>query len=123
MNQLGFDFVSIKEHALFRELAPHVTEKFFSFHQDNPRVFDLFKGYANDLRTRGFMHYAARTILERIRWDISLETTDELFKINNNFTPCYARLLMITDRRFEDFFELRRSPGTVSTYYDTEGAA
>jgi len=113
MSQLSFGFNSIKDHEIFRDLAPHIVKSFWKYHTDNPHVFTLFSKYAYELKSKGRKHYGVGVITERIRWHIAVETTGDDFKINNNYRSCYARLLIIHDRSFADFFQTRRSPGTV----------
>jgi hypothetical protein len=93
--------------ALFRDIQPHVVRTFFSFHQQNPKVYRLFSKYAYQLKRSGQTQYGAKAIMERIRWHLAVETTGEDFKLNNNFTSCYARLLMTRNQRFKSFFEVR----------------
>lgn len=95
------------DRVLFRDIQPHVVKSFFNFHNKNPRIYRLFNRYARDLRVAGKSQYGAKAIMERIRWHLAVETTGEDFKINNNYTSCYARLMMTKNRRFKNFFELR----------------
>jgi hypothetical protein len=111
--QLTFELVDLRRQPLFVDLAPHIVEAFWTFHKNNPQIFALFAGYARELKARGVTHYATHAIIERIRWHYDVETDDVDFKINNNHKPCYARLLATEDPAFQDFFEFRRSPGTV----------
>lgn len=83
-------------------------ERFKQFHRDNPRVFELFKRFAESALENGRRRrFGARMIGERIRWYTAIETSDEEYKVNDHFWPYYARLLMLTDDRFTDFFERR----------------
>ena len=50
--------------------------------------------------------YSARTLIEVIRWNTDLESSDTLFKINNNVTPDMAR--MYNRLTHTEFFEERK---------------
>lgn len=50
-----------------------------------------------------------KTLYERARWEIALATTDPDFKLNNNFTAFYARLIMRREPDLADLFDLRHS--------------
>jgi len=114
MSQPEFDFESHPQnHPLFSDLAPHIVEKFFIFHRENPKIYPLFEKFAGDLRRAGREHYGIQPIAERIRWHLNVETQGDEFKINNNHLSCYARLLMIHDKTFVGFFRTRRTPGTI----------
>lgn len=50
----------------------------------------------------------ARQIGENIRWKVMIATrSNDKYKLCNNHIPYYARLLMLTDKRFENYFEKR----------------
>lgn len=83
-------------------------ERFKQFHHDNPRVFELFKRFAESALENGRRRrFGARMIGERIRWYTAIETTGEDFKCNDHYWGYYSRLLMLTDPRFAGFFERR----------------
>ena len=81
---------------------------FATYHDANPHVFKLFRKYALEARSRGFRYYGAKAIMELVRWEISTTTKDvDGFKINNNYTSRYARLLEQVDPSFVGFFRKR----------------
>lgn len=116
MTQMEFDMGRREDHPLFRELAPHIVADFLTYHQANPKVYDLFKVFAAELRQSGRDNYGAQAIMERIRWHMQVERRDADFKINNNHISCYTRLIMIEDKGYIGFFRRRHTPGTISDY-------
>jgi len=80
---------------------------FIKYHADNPAIFEHFKRFALQLRGRGFRHFGAKAIMERIRWEVALQTGRDGFKINNNYTSRYARLLERKLPMFRGFFRKR----------------
>lgn len=98
------EFISIKKHELFSEIRPHIVAKFWQFHKENPRVYELIKQFAYQAKNSGRQRFGIKMIWERLRWYTTVETTDEQFKLCNNHHSCYARLLMIEDPSFEKFF-------------------
>lgn len=96
---------------LFSDLSPRIVEQFITYHKTHPLVFEIFTKYAHEARRR-WSHFSAKAICERMRWEMNLSIDGE-FKLNNNFPSCYARLLIFEDKSFGDFFEIRRTPGTV----------
>jgi hypothetical protein len=84
-----------------------IQDKFEIYHQDNPHVYELFKKYARMARDRGFNKFSAKAIFERLRWHYMIETSGDVFKLNNNYTAHYARMLMDDDEAFDGFFETR----------------
>ena len=48
-------------------------------------------------------------IINRIRWETSVVTTDKDYKINNDYKPFYARLFMEEHPTYNNFFNTRGS--------------
>lgn len=85
-----------------------IADNFRRFHQDNPQVYKWFKHYAVILWNRGYRRYSSDGILHIIRYRVAIRKDPrEQFKINNNYSALYARMLINDDVRFNDFFELR----------------
>tara|TARA_B100001057_G_scaffold35947_1_gene32528 strand:+ start:9848 stop:10180 length:333 start_codon:yes stop_codon:yes gene_type:complete len=83
--------------------------KFEQFHADNPEIYDLVKKYTFDVIRSGKKHIGINSIFERIRWYTDVETRSDCdFKINQNFTPYYARLFMSDHPQHDGFFSTRR---------------
>jgi hypothetical protein len=99
----------VSQSSQFADLAPHVVNTFWRFHEENPHVFELFKKFTADLRAMGFKRYGIGSITERIRWHIATETRNDEFKINNNHRSCYARLLILDNPELAQFFSTRES--------------
>lgn len=94
---------------IFRDLAPHVVDKFWAFHKANPKIFKLFEKFSIDALNAGRRRYGIQAISERIRWHILIETVGDEYKINNSHLSCYARLLKHTNPTLSSLFETRTS--------------
>jgi hypothetical protein len=79
---------------------------FQQYHNDNPHVYWLFLHYAKRTKSKGFKNYSANGIFEIIRWHTGLKKGD-VFKINNNYRPDYARKMMDEYPEFKGFFRVR----------------
>ena len=86
----------------------NAEQKFQSFHKDNPHVYDTLRDLAFHLKKRGRKTYSINGLFEVVRWHIAMQTTDEQFKLNNNFRSRYARLLMDNEPALRGFFRLRK---------------
>jgi len=80
---------------------------FWEFHRENPQVYSALRDVAIQLSDRGWHHYGIKAIMEVVRFHKALETTDTKFKLNNNYSSRYARLLMEQEPRLNEFFEVR----------------
>jgi len=89
-----------------------------AFHKQHPRVWELFCEFTNELIRRGFKHYSAKGVFERIRWETAeADSARNEFKLNNNYSAFYARAFMRCNPEHEGFFRTRRqiSVGSAAT--------
>ena len=87
--------------------AGQIFAAFKEFHLANPGVWALFKQFAltaSDVTE----HYSAKALIERIRWEMEIETNGDEVRINNNFTAYYARLFHVDQPRLGSFFRNRK---------------
>ena len=100
-----------------------------AFHEQHPRVWELFVRFAFEKINAGFQHYSVKGIFERIRWETAEADNPGGFKINNNYTAFYARRFHAMYPQHDGFFRLRTqtSEGQSATnlpeltpgYFDT----
>ena len=92
------------------------------YHKKYPIVWTLFQNYTFELIHRGFKHYGAKSIMERIRWNTDEPNVegDSTFKINNNYTSFYARRFARFFPQYKDFFRFREQ---ISKFEEATGQA
>lgn len=80
------------------------------FHRQHPKVWTLFVQFTREMIARGFNHYSAQAIFERIRWETDEADVDgrSIFKINNNHISVYARWYMNAFPEHRGFFRIRK---------------
>lgn len=90
---------------------PDQTElerRFVEFHRANPKVCEELTRLARLLKARGHNRIGMKMLFEQLRWLHALKTTDlSGFKLNNNYTAYYARLIMDKNPDLQGFFETR----------------
>lgn len=86
-----------------------VETQFRAYHRDNPHVYALFDKYTRYAIARGKKTYSHWNILNRLRWDVEMEASDENteFKIANDYIALYARWWMERNPAWLDFFETK----------------
>lgn len=87
---------------------------FLRFHEQNPEVFARLVHFAREAKAAGRMRLGMRLLIERVRWEWSIEIrrTDE-FRINDHVAPQYVRLLSETHPDLASLFKRReRKPKT-----------
>lgn len=95
-----------QQQSLFDKSA---EERFAEYHRKNPLVFQLFERYAREALRRGKGRFGAKAVMERVRWEVYFDKKDDApFKINNNWTARYVRLLEEKFPEFRGFFEKRK---------------
>ena len=86
-------------------MTEKLREKFNEYHQANPHLYEAFEKYAK-IAASHRSHFAAITIINRIRWDTMLKGNDE-YKINNNYAAYYGRLFEEKNPEHEGLFRKR----------------
>lgn len=84
-------------------------DKFRQFHADNPHVLETIIRRARILNSRD-QRASMKLMFELLRWDHLMTTeTDEPFKLNNNYTSYYTRLVEAEAPDLIGFFAKRRA--------------
>lgn len=96
------------------------SQRFLQYHAANPQVWDLFKRFALEAAGKR-KRFSAQMIFERIRWYSQIETSGDVYKVNNNYRPDYARMFLVEYPQYKDLFSLRER--RVADIVDTEVAA
>lgn len=103
-----------------------IEAEFIRFHTENPHVYNEIKAIALDLKKSGVEFYGIKAIFEIVRFHRIIKTSDPAFKLNNNFTALYSRMLMENEEELDGFFRTRvRKPryreDQHNSYEDTGG--
>ena len=89
--------------------AKTIEEAFETFHALNPWVYDRLVSYARELKSRGRDQVGIKMLFEVLRWSFFMSTDDpnSIFKLNNNYSSRYARLIMSQEKDLEGIFRAR----------------
>lgn len=87
-----------------------IKQNFEQFHNDNPHVLNQLISMLDAAKLVGRRKVGMKQLFEVLRWNQSLSTKASDFKLNNNYTAYYTRLI---DKSRPDLGELltRRSSG------------
>ena len=108
MNQQALDFTARPPPVpAMQDAASAIHQQFLEFHRQNPEVYDELRRLALQLRQAGRKRYGLKGLFEVLRWQRALSTSGDAFKLNNNYTAYYARLLMAHEPALVGFFETR----------------
>lgn len=84
-----------------------IEERFSRFHEKNPHVYQALRTVALWCLKNG-KRMGMKAIYERVRWEFNIRTDGEPYKLNNDFTSMYSRLIMENEPQLDGFFETRR---------------
>lgn len=89
------------------DYAPELTiaERFDAFHDANPHVATALEHLAGQWLAR-HKRVGMKALVERLRWESGIQTSG-VWKLNNNFTSLYARLLLARHPEWEGRIETR----------------
>lgn len=85
-----------------------------AFHEDYKFVMDRVVQELRKAQRRGFKRSSVRDIMSHLRWTIGLQMSDDAgFKINNNYTPIYAAIIVANHPDLADMIEQRGARATA----------
>jgi hypothetical protein len=87
----------------------------WEWHKANPDVWRYFEKYAYEAVHRGRKKISHWLIINRIRWEVSIVTTGEDFKISNDYIAFYARLWKARHPEHADLFNTKKMIGEPET--------
>jgi hypothetical protein len=90
-------------------MASAVVRRAMRAHRQSPEVYEHFKRFAREARASGRARFSADAILHRVRWYVAVERQGADFKVNNDCSALFSRLLEAEEPAFRGFFERRRS--------------
>jgi hypothetical protein len=85
-----------------------IEEQFQQFHEANPWVLEALEALAYELHDKGHRKIGIKMLYEVVRWQTMRRTVGDEFKLNNNYTSHYVRLIIERNPELADSFELRR---------------
>jgi len=86
-----------------------IEAAFREFHELNPHVYRNLKVLAHKVILAGRHKIGMKFLFERLRWEYAIATQHEegSYRLNNNFTAYYARMLMDQEDELFNLFDLR----------------
>jgi hypothetical protein len=89
-----------------------IDRAFLTFHTNNPQILEMIVRYTRQLKGKGHTIFGMKAIFERIRWDYAIGTElsvdDKGFKISNDYTSRYARMVESQHPDLRGFFRTKQ---------------
>lgn len=102
--QIAFEFLPL---VVPEQTGMTIEERFRIFHEHNPHVYRLLRAMALEWKRTGNHRCGMKMLWEALRYNSGLQTQGEPYKLNNNYTALYARLLMAEEPELRGMFETR----------------
>jgi hypothetical protein len=102
-------------------IPQHLMVAWVRWHNDNPDFYRLFCRFTHEAISRGHRNLSAWLIVNRIRWETSVVTHGDVFKIRNDYIALFSRLFMRDNPQYKGFFRTRPMGGRRARrddYYD-----
>lgn len=86
-----------------------IEQAFLEFHKANPIVYTQLVRLAREWTAAGKAKLGIKTLFEKLRWEwhVAGLNDTEGYKLNNNYTALYARLIMEREEDLKGLFETR----------------
>jgi hypothetical protein len=85
-----------------------LKQRWWAWHKKNPHVWKLFEKFTLMAISKGHKNLSAWLVVNRIRWETSIETQGDDFKISNDFIALYARYFMHKYPQYNGFFRTKQ---------------
>lgn len=87
-----------------------IAERFEVFERENPHVYRTLVRLAREwVEQTGRRKIGTKALFEVARWQLAIATSDPDFRLNNSYTPYFARLIMRREPDLDGIFDLRHS--------------
>jgi hypothetical protein len=84
------------------------SDAFLRYHMQHPQVYDELVKMARQWKASGKPHCSIKMLWEVLRFNFGVQIDHEDgFRLNNNYTSRYARLIMGREDDLEGLFETR----------------
>jgi hypothetical protein len=91
------------------------VDKFFAYHTENPKIWELFERHALRQIEQGYFRLSSKAIFEDVRRDPELiKNGESVFKCSNSFTAYYGRIFAVKYPQFADRFLFKPLTGLHS---------
>lgn len=84
-----------------------IQERFEAFHELNPWVLAWMERLTREWLASGKRRLGIKMLTEILRWEHGRQTSGDTFKISNDYTSRYARLMIARNPEWADVFVLR----------------
>ncbi|AWK09609.1 hypothetical protein DDQ41_12515 [Streptomyces spongiicola] len=94
-------------HTRLQDDSPTLDKRFDDFHASHPWILEALEELTAEWIEGGGERIGVKALFEKLRWSSPRIASSEPFRLNNNFTSRYARLLCARHPEWASVFQLR----------------
>lgn len=95
--------------------------KWLAWHNANPDFFTLFERFTAEAIRRGHHNLSGWLIANRVRWETSIVTAGDDYKIPNDYIALFVRLYMVRHPQHLGFFRTKKMKRLVRDVFTADG--
>tara|TARA_A100001015_G_scaffold313061_1_gene419453 strand:+ start:267 stop:581 length:315 start_codon:yes stop_codon:yes gene_type:complete len=87
-----------------------IRQRFYVFHTENPHVYRALVRLARELAGQGHRRLGMKMLFEVLRWQSMITTVNtdgSGFKLSNDYTAYYSRLIMSQEPDLQGIFKTK----------------
>jgi hypothetical protein len=85
-----------------------IRDGFNKFIAENPHIYKSFEEQALRAIKKGRTKISSDLIINYVRWEQFIESSDKNFKINNSYSAYIARFFIQQNPQYKDLFNFRK---------------
>jgi len=82
--------------------------RWISWNEENPEFYRLFEKFTFQAISRGHSRLSGWLIANRVRWETTVVTTGDDYKISNDFIALFTRFFMVQNPEYIGFFRTKK---------------
>jgi hypothetical protein len=94
-----------------------IRQGFNKFNKANPHIYQEFEKQALIAINKGRIKISSKLIINWIRWNEFLKSSDKNFRINDAYQSYYARYFVTKHPEYINYFEFRKLRNEVKGEY------
>jgi len=85
------------------------SDRFHRFHEANPAVYNAIVSMSKQVRSKGLKKWSVRSAFHVLRYvSVNVDAGND-YKINDNFSPFYSRMIQARVPELSEFFVNKKS--------------
>lgn len=83
------------------------TKRFLDYHAENQHVYDAFERFTLEAINAGRKRLSSGAVYERMRWESMTRSSNDIYKLNNNYRADHSRMFAERYPQHAGFFSTR----------------